>query len=300
VGEYRLASGRGAFVEATDALARHPFLAVAELAGGGARDRILLAAPLEQVELERLFAADITTEIEAIARPDGKVQVKEIRRLGELVLGERLVERPAPELLQRALLDRLRREGLGGLNWGEGAESFRARLAFMRGLEGEAWPDLSDAALIAQLDDWLTPLLRGKANLADLNPGDLDHALRALVLWDVQRKLDEAAPARFTAPTGTSCAIDYATEAGPTVEIRVQELYGQSVHPTVGQERIPLILALLSPARRPVQVTRDLPGFWKGSWKDVRTEMKGRYPKHPWPEDPASAAPTTRAKPRGT
>lgn len=299
VGEYRLASGRGAFVETTDALARHAFLAVAELAGGGARDRILLAAPLEQAELERLFAADITTEIEAIARPDGKVQVKEIRRLGELVLGERLVERPAPELLQRALLGRLRREGLGGLNWGEGAESFRARLAFMRGLEGEAWPDLSDAALIAQLDDWLTPLLRGKANLADLNPGDLDHALRALVPWDVQRKLDEAAPARFQAPTGTSCAIDYAAEAGPTVEIRVQELYGQSVHPTVGQGRIPLILALLSPARRPVQVTRDLPGFWKGSWKDVRTEMKGRYPKHPWPEDPASAAPTTRAKPRG-
>ncbi|MGC1303202.1 MAG: ATP-dependent helicase C-terminal domain-containing protein, partial [Caulobacteraceae bacterium] len=186
------------------------------------------------------------------------------------------------------------------LAWGEAADRLRARVGFMRAQEGEAWPDLSDAGLTCSLDQWLAPVLEGRSSLKDIQSADLDAALRGLVPYDLQRRLDAEAPDRFTAPTGNSAAIDYAAEGGPRVEVRVQELFGLAEHPTVGRNRTPLTLALLSPARRPVQVTRDLPGFWTGSWKAVRSEMKGRYPRHPWPEDPLSAPPTTRAKPRGT
>jgi ATP-dependent helicase HrpB len=137
-------------------------------------------------------------------------------------------------------------------------------------------------------------------SLSALRPDVLDSALRTLVPWDLQRRLEAEAPGRWTAPTGNSFAIDYGAEGGPRVEFRVGEAYGLSEHPTVAGGRVPLTLSLLSPAHRPIQTTRDLPGFWKGSWKDVRTEMRGRYPKHVWPEDPAAAEPTTRAKPRGT
>ena len=195
-------------------------------------------------------------------------------------------------------LAQVRREGLFALSWSDATGAFRARLAFLRARDPEAWPDLSEAALIARLDEWLAPLLAGKSALGQVTPDELDGAIRALVPWDMQRALDRVAPARFAAPTGNSFAIDYAAEGGPLVEIRVGELYGLAEHPSVGGR--PLTLALLAPAYRPVQVTKDLPGFWRGSWKEVRTEMKGRYPKHLWPEDPLSAAPTARAKPRGT
>jgi ATP-dependent helicase HrpB len=175
--------------------------------------------------------------------------------------------------------------------------ALRQRLAFLRAGD-PAWPDVSDAALAARLDDWLTPLLTGVRSLAALKPDALEGALRSLVPWDLQRRLDAEAPARWTAPTGNSFAIDYGAEAGPLVEVRVQEVYGLGQHPTVAG--MPLTLSLLSPAHRPVQTTKDLPGFWKGSWKDVRADMRGRYPRHLWPEDPASAEPTARAKPRGT
>jgi ATP-dependent helicase HrpB len=170
-------------------------------------------------------------------------------------------------------------------------------MAFLHAAD-PAWPDLSDAALIDRLDEWLTPILPGVRSLSALKPDVLDGALRTLVPWDLQRRLEATAPARWTAPTGNSFAIDYAAESGPRVEVRVQEVYGLAEHPTVAGQ--PLTLALLSPAHRPIQTTKDLPGFWRGSWKDVRTEMKGRYPRHVWPEDPAAAQPTTRAKPRGT
>jgi ATP-dependent helicase HrpB len=137
-------------------------------------------------------------------------------------------------------------------------------------------------------------------SLSALRPDVLEGALRTLIPWERQRALDAEAPARWTAPTGNSFAIDYAADGGPRVEVRVQEVFGLSEHPSVAGGRVPLTLALLSPAHRPIQTTKDLPGFWKGSWKDVRSDMRGRYPKHVWPEDPASAAPTTRAKPRGT
>jgi ATP-dependent helicase HrpB len=166
--------------------------------------------------------------------------------------------------------------------------------------EGNPWPDLSDGALALSADAWLAPHLVGLTGLADLDAERLRAALEALVPRDQRRRIDKEAPDQFEAPTGSRVAVDYAAEAGPTVSIRVQELFGLSVHPALAGGRVPLVLELLSPAHRPIQVTRDLPGFWRGSWKDVRTEMKARYPRHPWPDDPAAAAPTTRAKPRGT
>ena len=296
-GEFQLVSGRGAFLEATDALARETWLAVAELGGGERRDRILLAAPLDEAELADAFATQLTVEDRLEESGAGRLRAKRLTRLGRLTLRESVDDNPDPALIAAALADRVRAEGVAVLPWGEAAASLRQRIAFLR--QGDpAWPDLSDTALSARLEDWLTPILPGVRALAALRPDVLDGALRALIPWDLQRRLDTQAPARWTAPTGNSFAIDYAAEAGPRVDVRVQEVYGLAEHPTVAG--VPLVLSLLSPGHRPVQTTRDLPGFWKGSWKDVRADMRGRYPKHLWPEDPASAEPTARAKPRGT
>ena len=300
-GEFRLASGRGARLDPGERLAGEAWLAVGELGGGAASDRILSAAALDEAELLTAFADRITTEDRVETGADGRVRARRLRRLGELVVEERLLDRPDPELVVRALLARVREEGLAVLPWAEATAELRARAAFLRALDGGAgWPDLSDAALLADLDAWLAPVLAGRSRLEALPPDALDAAVRALVPWDLQRRLDAEAPPRFATPAGTSAAIDYAAEGGPRVEVRVQELYGLREHPAVARGRVPLTLALLSPARRPVQVTRDLPGFWAGSWREVRTEMRGRYPRHPWPEDPAAAPLTTRAKPRGT
>jgi ATP-dependent helicase HrpB len=295
-GEFQLVTGRGAFLEPTDALAREPWLAVAELGGGERRDRILLAAPLDPAELGA-FADQFEREARLEESGGGRLRVKRVVRLGRLVLREEVDDNPDPALIAGALADRVRREGLGILPWGEAAEALRARAAFLHARDPD-WPDLSDAALLTRLDEWLLPVLRGVRGLGALRPDVLDGALRALVPWEQQRRLDAEAPARWTAPTGNSFGIDYAAEGGPRVDVRVQEVYGLAVHPTVGG--VPLTLSLLSPAHRPIQTTKDLPGFWKGSWKDVRSDMRGRYPKHVWPEDPAAAPPTTRAKPRGT
>ncbi|MDP3853551.1 ATP-dependent helicase HrpB [Phenylobacterium sp.] len=297
-GEFQLASGRGAFVEPTDALAREKWLAVAELGGGERRDRILLAAPLDEADLARVFAGQLETETRLEESGGGRLRAKRIVRLGRLALREEIDERPDPALIAAALADRVRAEGLGALPWSDSTSGLRQRAAFLRGREGEAWPDFSDAALLDRLEDWLWPLLLGVRSLAALKPDTLDGAVRALIPWDQQRRLDAAAPTRWTAPTGNSFAIDYAAEGGPRVDVRVQEVFGLGEHPSIGGQ--PITLSLLSPGHRPVQVTKDLPGFWRGSWKDVRADMRGRYPKHVWPEDPATAAPTARAKPRGT
>ena len=299
LGEFQLVSGRGAFLEPTDAMARETWLAVAELGGGERRDRILLAAPLDEAELAQAFAGQLETEERLEESGGGRLRVKRITRLGRLSLREQVDDNPDPALIAAALAERVRRDGVGVLPWGEPAQALRARADFLRHYD-DSWPDLSDAALVAQLDAWLTPLLGGVRALAALKPDVLDGALRTLIPWDRQRELEAAAPARWTAPTGNSFAIDYAADGGPRVEVRVQEVFGLAEHPSVAAGRVPLTLALLSPAHRPIQTTKDLPGFWKGSWKDVRSDMRGRYPKHVWPEDPASAAPTARAKPRGT
>ncbi len=298
-GEFQLANGRGVYLEATDALAREKWLAVGELGGGDARDRILLAAPLDEAALREAFFDRLVAEDRLEPDAKGRVRARRLLRLGKLVIEERLIDKPDPAMIAKALMDKVRSEGLSALKFGEACEGFRAQAAFLRALE-DTWPDLSDEALMARLDDWLAPLLPGKSSLADLSDNALADALRSLVPWDVQRRMDGAAPSRWTAPTGNAFRIDYAADGGPRVDVRVQELFGLAVHPSVGGGRVPLTLALLSPAHRPIQITKDLPGFWAGSWKAVKSEMKGRYPRHVWPDDPANAAPTSRAKPRGT
>ena len=165
---------------------------------------------------------------------------------------------------------------------------------FLRRAEGDAWPDVSDTALAAQRAAWLEPILSDKTSLAQVSASDLSDAVMALLPWDLRARLDREAP------TGSQVAIDYEAEQGPTIAIRVQELFGLNVHPSIAQGKVPLVVELLSPAHRPVQVTRDLPGFWRGSYSGVRADLRGRYPRHPWPDDPANALPTRRAKPRGT
>jgi ATP-dependent helicase HrpB len=293
-GEFQLVTGRGAFVEPTDALARESWLAVAELGGGERRDRILLAAPLDPAELS-VFAAQFQVEARLEESGAGRLRAKRLTRLGRLTIREEVDDNPDPLLIARALADRVRRDGVDVLPLGANTQAFRARAAFLRGHD-PAWPDLSDAVLLERLDDWLAPILPGVRALAALKPDALDAALRTLIPWDLQRRLDAEAPARWTAPTGNSFAIDYAAEAGPRVDVRVQEVFGLAQHPAVAG--VPITMSLLSPGHRPIQTTKDLPGFWKGSWKDVRADMRGRYPKHVWPEDPATAAPTARAKPR--
>jgi ATP-dependent helicase HrpB len=298
-GEYRLANGRGAYLDETDALAREPWLAVGELGGGEARDRILSAAPLDEGRLIEAFADQIETADEVQTDAAGRVSARRVRRLGRIVIDERRIERPEPALIERALLAQALQRGIASLAWGEAAGRLRARVGFLRAQDPDGWPDLSDAALAASAETWLAPLLAGRTSLGQLGAGELDGAVRALVPWDLQRRLDAEAPDAWTAPTGARCAIDYAADGGPRIEVRVQELFGLSAHPAIAGGRVALTLSLLSPARRPIQTTRDLPGFWRGSWAEVRKEMRGRYPKHPWPEDPESAAPTTRTKPRG-
>jgi ATP-dependent helicase HrpB len=293
-GEFRMANGRGAFVDPATALAREPWLAVADLGGGAARDRILLAARLDEADLIAAFGDRITREQSLEAGPNG-LRAREVLRLDALVVSERLIARPDPQLVAGALLDQVRRDGVGALPWGNASASLRARVAFLRAGD-PAWPDLSDQALAETLDDWLAPLLKGHSALAAIDETALAESLRALIPWEMARRLDIEAPARWTAPTGSTFSVDYDAPGGPRVEVRVQELYGLDVHPTIGGA--PLTLALLSPAHRPIQLTQDLPGFWRGSWSDVRKEMRGRYPKHAWPEHPATSAPTTRAKPR--
>jgi ATP-dependent helicase HrpB len=264
------------------------------LGGGEARDRIRLAVPVEPGALDHRIEVE-----ERLARePSGRMTLRRVRRIGAIVVDEKIVGAPDRPAITAALRAEVDRDGLAGVRWGERAEGLRARLAFVGGLE-DGWPDVSDAGLLAARETWLWPLLDAVQALEKIDDGALEAGLRALVPWDRQRALDELAPARLATPLG-SAAIDYAAEGGPRVDIRVQELFGTTVHPMVGGGRVPLTLALLSPARRPVQVTKDLPGFWVGSWAAVRSEMRGRYPRHPWPEDPTKAEATSRAKPRGT
>ncbi|CAH1652407.1 ATP-dependent RNA helicase HrpB [Hyphomicrobiales bacterium] len=300
-GEFLMANGRAAALDAADALARSPYLAIAEIAGGGATARILLAAPLTLETVEHLAGERIVTAMDlTFDRQARALRARESRRLDALVLGERPLPVPADEATAAILAKGIAGLGLSVLPWTKAISQWRERVMFLARAEGEEWPDLSDAALTAGITDWLGPHLLGKAGLSAISASDLDGALKALLPWDLQRRLEAEAPTHVTMPTGSNIPVDYGGEEGPGIAVRVQELFGLTRHPALAGGRVPLVLSLLSPAHRPIQITRDLPAFWRGSWADVRSEMRGRYPKHPWPEDPANAAPTTRAKPRGT
>jgi ATP-dependent helicase HrpB len=304
-GSFVLANGRGAALEQTSALSRAPYVAVAELTGTAAQGRILLAAPITQAEIERHFADQIDTADEiSFDRGAMALRARRKRTLHAITLSEApLALNPTAETA-RVLADGLISAGLDQLPWSKPAKQWRDRVMFLRAAEADAsqnpWPDLSDDALAAQREAWLVPALYDKSSLKELSAGDLSEALMTLLPWDLRARLEREAPTHFEAPTGTQLAIDYEAEQGPTIAVRLQELFGLNTHPSIAKGAIPLVLELLSPAHRPVQVTRDLPGFWRGSYAAVRSDLRGRYPRHPWPEDPASAVPTRRVKPRGT
>ena len=293
-----MANWRAAALEPHEALAAEPYLAIGEVAGRAASARILLAAPLTLDDVEAVAGASIETADELVFdSASAALRARRRRRLGALVLAEQTLPVPPDEQSALALARGVLALGLGRLPWTKPLEQWRDRVLFLRRAEGEVWPDLSDEAL-AREPQWLAPFLVGKTRLDDIGAEDLSAALKAKLNWELQRRLDEEAPAHFRAPTGTAAPIDYAAAAGPSIALRVQELFGLAEHPSVAQGRIPLTLQLLSPAHRPIQITRDLPGFWRGSWAQVRADLRGRYPRHFWPEDPLDAAPTRRAKPR--
>ncbi len=298
-GGFLLANGRGAQIDRTSPLAREPFLAVAELTGTAASGRILLAAPMTLDEIDTRFADRVTTREETIFDPESaSLRGRKSRRLGALTLSEQ----PLPVVPSRENAKKLA-AGIASLSldllpWTKALRQWRDRVMFLRANGGAQWPDLSEASLKQGAAEWLAPALAGKTALAELSAEELTQAVSALLPWPLRRRLDAEAPTHFEAPTGTRVPIDYAAEGGPKIAIRVQELFGLNRHPTIGGGTVPVTLELLSPAQRPVQTTRDLPGFWRGSYAAVRTELRGRYPKHPWPDDPLAAAPTRRAKPR--
>ena len=298
-GAFLLANGRGATIDAASALAREDFLAVAELAGAAAQGRILLAAPIALAEIEARFGERIAAREEIVFdAASASLRGRRSRRLGALVLSERSVAVVTSEETAAKLAAGLAALGIDRLPWSQSLRQWRDRVMFLRASEGEPWPDLSDAALAATARDWLAPALAAKTALGEIAADDVERALSALLAWPLKRRLDAEAPTHFEAPTGTRAPIDYAAEGGPKIAIRVQELFGLDRHPAIAGGKVALVVELLSPAHRPVQTTRDLPGFWRGSYAAVRAEMRGRYPKHPWPEDPLAAAATRRAKPR--
>jgi ATP-dependent helicase HrpB len=290
---FRLRNGAGAWVPAGDPLAGEAFLAVAEIDAGRGDGRIRLAAGLDAADMEAAAggAEESVTVSWDPARDDLRAKVE--RRLGSLVLATTEAPAPAGESTTRALVARVRATRLAALRWTDKARALQARAAFARRTLGGEWPDLSDAALVATLDDWLAPLLAGATGRAGIEAVDVTGALRRR-LGRLAPELDRVAPHALPV-NGRQVTVDYSGPQ-PTVAMRVQDLFGTAVHPTVAGGKVPVVLQLLSPAGRPVQVTADLPGFWAGTWADVRKEMAGRYPKHPWPADPLAASPPARRR----
>ena len=301
-GEFLMANGRAASLEPHDALAREAFLSIGEIAGRAAAARILLAAPLSLEDIEAVAGEDIALRDDVSFDPQrAQVRARRQRRLGAIVLAEQNLSAAALPETAVILAEGIAKSGLQRLPWTKALTQWRDRVMFLRRHEGaDDWPDLSDEALAGNVATWLAPFLPGKASLDEIDASDLEAALRALLPWELQRRLEAEAPTHFETPAGARHALAYAAEAGPVLSVKVQELYGLSAHPALAGGRVPLTLELLSPAGRPIQITRDLPGFWQGSWAAVKAEMKGRYPRHLWPDDPAAAQATTRAKPRGT
>jgi len=286
--------GRGFRLNPESSLARSEWLAVGEVAGHASGARILAAAAIEERDVLDLFADRIETRHDGAFDPaTGSVTPTRSRRLGAIRLSSGPDPAPDQSAIEQALLDGVREHGLQLLPWDDAAMQLRHRAAFAHRFDPDV-PSLEDAVLLDRLAEWLAPLLSGKRRLGDVN--GLTSALRQLLGYDSARKLDRLAAAEFESPAGSRHSIDYSAEAGPTAEVRAQALFGLSRHPTLANGAVPLVIAITSPAGRPIQTTKDLPGFWAGSWRDVAKDMRGRYPKHPWPDDPASAAPTLKTK----
>lgn len=298
-GRFLLASGGQAVMPEHEPLAGARFLVVADLQGVERSAHITAAAAISPADVERVFAErietrdDVTFDAQSLA-----LRARRRRMLGAIVLSETSAASLDPDQAAPILAKGIARAGVDVLPWTRAQRQLRDRVMFLRRTEPNAWPDLSNEALAATVADWLGPFLVGKTAVRDITADELAQALDLLIGWDSRRRLDRLAPTHWKAPTGHNYPIVYDGEHAPSVSLRVQGLFGLATHPAIDDGRLPLTLVLLSPAHRPLQITRDLPGFWAGSWADVRADLRGRYPKHAWPEDPANAKPTTRAKTR--
>lgn len=297
-GSFLLANGRAGIVDESSHLASAPYLVIAELQGRAAATRIMLALATDEAEIETFAVDRIETIDEIVFDKDARaVRARRIRRLGAIALKNEVRAIRAEDDVSSALARGLADLGIDALPWTKAQLQLRNRVAFLR-QNDDTWPDLSDAALKTTIEEWLEPFLLRKSRASEVDAETLENALGALIPRQMRTRLETEAPTHFDAPTGNRFALDYEAADAPALHIRVQELFGLKEHPSIARGRLPLTLHLLSPAHRPIQITRDLPGFWAGSWRAVRADMRGQYPKHVWPEDPANAMPTARAKPR--
>lgn len=298
---YRLANGRGAVLSAEDPLGIQDWLVVADLDGQAREARIFLAAAVGPADIEALLGAQIRERDEVLWDDvRGTVVARRLRTLDALVLEERPLPAPPAGQVTDALVQALRRRGARALPWTAALLQWRARVQLMHGLEPDQWPDLGDRALEDELEDWLGPYLTGTERLSDVTADLLSRALRGRLDFARRQRLDQTLPERIRVPSGFDVAVDYCAENGPVLAVKLQEMFGLTASPVLADGRIPLVIHLLSPARRPLAVTGDLESFWREVYPQVRREMRGRYPKHPWPEDPLTALPqrnTKRSKP---
>jgi ATP-dependent helicase HrpB len=297
-GRFLLRNGVGAAFPSPQAIAAEPYVVVAELGGQQPEGRIYLAASVSLEEIEAHFADQIEREqVVSWDAEAGAVRARERERLGALVLREQPMATPDPAAVAAALLGAIAGDGLRGLPWTQAARQLQQRIAFMHRLD-PTWPDVSDAALGATLADWLGPHLFGLTRQDDLKRLDLASILLGMLTWEQRAALDELAPSHLLVPSGSRIRIDYGDPQSPVLAVRLQEVFGLMETPRLARGRVPLTLHLLSPAYRPVQVTTDLAGFWRSVYFDVKKELKGRYPKHYWPDDPLQAVPTRHVRPR--
>ena len=298
-GQFLLANGRGGEIDTGSSLSRASWLVVADMSGKAGRARILSAAEVTEAEIRAALGSRIESGSQVIYDPEkNALRAREAVRIGAIALSEKPLAAPKGAAADEGVIAAVREHGLAILPWTKETEILRCRLGWLyRGL-GEPWPPMDDDYLLDRLENWLLPFLTGEAELDRIPGHAMRNGLMSLVPFDLQRSVDRLAPTHFEVPTGSNIPIRYDGDE-PVIAVRVQELFGLSEHPSIANGKVPLLLELLSPAHRPIQITRDLPGFWKGSWADVRADMRGRYPKHVWPEDPANAEATRRAKPRG-
>jgi ATP-dependent helicase HrpB len=284
---YTLSNGRGVTLDVSDPLAKESYLVVLDCTGSATAARIIAAVPIAQAEIEGALGNQIATETtltfdEATLR----LKAREQRRLGRVLLSDAPRAVVASVATTQAVLAGVQSVGLKALPWTPKTTSLWQRMLFVRALEDQAWPDVREATLLETLPLWLEPHVGASTAVVEISEQALAQGLQGLLTWEQQRRLDTLAPTAFLTPKGTPVAIDYSVTESPSLSVRVQHLFGVREHPSVGEGRVPLSVELLSPAQRPIQITRDLPRFWEGSWAEVRAQMRGRYPKHAWPEKP--------------
>ncbi|MFC3189498.1 ATP-dependent helicase HrpB [Pseudocitrobacter faecalis] len=299
-GRYQLANGMGAMLDSDDALSRHEWLiAPLLLQGNASPDARILQAYALDIDVLAAQCPQLIEQSDTIEWDDAQGTLKALRRsrVGQLTIKVQPLAKPSEDELHQAMLNGIRDKGLNVLNWTEDVEQLRLRLqCAARWLPEDAWPSVDEASLLAELEAWLLPHMSGVKSLRALKNVNVREALQAWLPWSLRQRLDSELPTHYTVPTGSRIAIRYDDENPPALAVRMQEMFGEASTPTIAQGRVPLVLELLSPAQRPLQITRDLSAFWQGAYREVQKEMKGRYPKHVWPDDPANTAPTRRTK----